>query len=363
MRYILGLESTCDDSGLGIFDKKENKIIWNKIYSQNTQHKKFGGVVPEIASREHFKAIPNLLEEIFNSKEIKISLEEIELLAVSSRPGLMGSLLVGNSYMQSLAWSWGKKILTVDHLEAHILSPLIEHTNLTFPYLCFLLSGGHTLAVIVEKIGSYHVLGTTEDDALGESFDKVAKLLGFEYPGGPIIEKLYECWEEQQKKEQLLPLPIPLKKRLDYNFSYSGLKTATKRLALQLGLKEKKNLISLKEFFQKNDKNKDKIILLAASFQKIAYLSLLWNYKKISKKYFFKNFAIVGGVANNIFIRKNFQSFCSKQGVNFFYPSAKYCTDNGAMIAYTAYCYLKNKNFPQINITSKSPLALISNVK
>ena len=348
MSYILGLESTCDDSSLGVFDTQTKSVVWHKTYSQDKLHGQFGGVVPEIASRGHLKALPILAQQLFQEKQI--SLSKISCFAVSTNPGLIGSLLVGVNFMRSLAWSCNKKILGVDHLEAHVLSPLIENNQLQCPYLCFLLSGGHSIAVIVKEIGVYQVLGTTEDDALGEAFDKVAKILGFEYPGGPSIENLAKLW-----KGKLQDLPIPLKNRQDYNFSYSGLKTATKRLAVQLGInQEKQKLIDLKSFLQKEHKKKNAILQLAASFQKIAFESLLWNFQKITKKYSFQSFAIAGGVANNQFIKQSFQEVCKKKNINFFAPKAEYCTDNGAMIAFCAYLYQKYQIFRPLKISSKN---------
>ena len=351
MQYILGLETSCDDSCLGIVDIKNSKIIFNKVYSQDDLHSKFGGVVPEIASRGHLKNIPILIDNFVKSKQINFN--EILLLAVTCRPGLIGSLLLGTSFIKGLAWSWNKKLVGIDHLEAHLLSPLIDNLELKFPYLCFLLSGGHSLAVLVKNVGDYQLLGKTQDDALGEAFDKVAKMLGFQYPGGPIIEKIAKQWSEE-----ILDLPLPLKNTTDYNFSYSGLKTATKKLAAQMGIyADKVSLINYDEFFQL--KKKEKIAQLAASFQHAALNSLLFNLSKIIKKYKIKNFAISGGVARNKFINKNLKIFCKKNEISFFSPSLEYCSDNGAMIAFCAYQYQKNNILTKItnlDVQSKSYL-------
>ena len=229
MGYILGIESTCDDSGLGVVNSQTGEIIYNKVVSQTNLHSKFGGVVPEIASRGHLKNLPPLIDEFIASQKStspkttkqEITVQEIDILSVSCKPGLIGSLLIGTSFTNALAWAWDKKIVGVDHLEAHLLSPLINNRELSFPYLCFLISGGHSMAVLVKEIGDYQLLGKTQDDALGEAFDKTAKILGLCYPGGPLIEKIASLWDGE-----LLQLPIPLKKHAGYNFSYSGLKTA-----------------------------------------------------------------------------------------------------------------------------------------
>ena len=231
MKYILGIESTCDDTGLGAVDSQTGEIIYNKIVPQTTLHSRFGGVVPEIASRGHLKNLFPLIDEFFappkstspKTTKQEITVQEIDLLSVSCKPGLIGSLLIGTSFTNALAWAWDKKIVGVDHLVAHLLSPLINNQGLSFPYLCFLISGGHSMAVLVKEIGDYQLLGKTQDDALGEAFDKTAKILGLCYPGGPLIEKIASLWVGE-----LLQLPIPLKKHAGYNFSYSGLKTATK---------------------------------------------------------------------------------------------------------------------------------------
>ncbi len=356
MKYILGIESTCDDSGLGVVDSQTGEVIYNKIVSQTILHSKFGGVVPEIASRGHLKNLPPLIDEFLTKK--KITLKEIDILSVSCKPGLIGSLLIGSSFTNALAWAWTKKVVGVDHLEAHLLSALIDSKNnsnlnqggkCSFPYLCFLISGGHSMAVLVKEVGDYHLLGKTQDDALGEAFDKTAKILGLCYPGGPLIEKIASLWSGS-----ILDLPIPFKKtdsqktgnkkKPNYNFSYSGLKTATKNLAIKMGIfAEKEVLLNYAGFLKMPQKKQQKIAQLAASFQYAAYNSLLWNLQKILKNHPIENFAIVGGVARNSFIRKNFQQFCYRKNITFFYPDHRYCTDNGAMIAFCTFLY-KKKN-------------------
>jgi N6-L-threonylcarbamoyladenine synthase len=350
MSYILGAESTCDDSSLGLFDTARQSIVWHKTYSQDDLHGKFGGVVPEIASRGHLAALPLLVKQLFSEK--KISYSKISAFAVSMSPGLIGSLLVGINFMRSFAWSLQKPILGVDHLEAHLLSVLLEKKPV-FPYLCFLLSGGHTMAIFVNEVGKYELLGKTTDDALGESFDKVAKILGFEYPGGPVIEKLANLHQGD-----LFTLPIPLKNRQDYDFSYSGLKTAVKRLASAQGIhREKQKLISFQQFCSETESKEKKIIIkLAASFQKVAFESLLWNFQKITKKKKIQVFSIAGGVANNRFITTSFQKVCEQKNIQFLTPKKEYCSDNGAMIAFSGYLYQKYKISRPLSASSKSSL-------
>ena len=219
MPKILAIESSCDDTGAAVYvtENKDNKMLSSVLYSQIKNHKKFGGVVPEIASRSHLEKIRSIVESALNNAQI--SLDNIDIIAVTHKPGLPGSLLVGLSFAKALAWSKGKKLIGVNHLEGHIFSACIEN-NIPFPFLCITASGGHTALYIVHDYGKFELLGQTLDDAAGEAFDKVSKLIGLEYPGGPIIEQLAKEVNFQDYFDYPRAMPH------SYNFSFSGLKTA-----------------------------------------------------------------------------------------------------------------------------------------
>ena len=313
---VLGIETSCDETAASIVESKKKKILSNILYSQFKEHKDYGGVVPEIAFREHIKLIDKIILRAL--KKAKKNFKDIDVIAATGGPGLHGGLLIGTTIAKSISLSIDKPYMPINHLEGHILSPRIEY-NLSFPYLALLVTGGHTMLVIAHKIGKYEILGMTLDDALGEAFDKTAKLLNIGFPGGPQIEKLAKggC--------PSIELAQPLIRSNDCNFSFSGLKTSVLKI-----INSKRN---------KSNKFKSN---LCCSFQytvlniikKKCELGLQIFQKKYPKKK--KRIAVVGGVASNNLIRKNLEKFTITNNSNLYIPTKNLCTDNAAMIAWVA---------------------------
>ncbi len=315
----LGIETSCDETGAAVYHSTEG-ILSNALFSQINLHKKFGGVVPELASRSQLEKIAPIIEEALGRAHV--TLDEIDTIAVTHTPGLPGSLLVGTCFAKALAWSKHKKLVGVNHLEGHIFSACIEN-NVPFDHLCLTASGGHTSLYIVKNYGSYELLGETQDDAAGEAFDKIAKLMNLPYPGGPVIEKLAD---EAQFTDYYA---YPRGKPHSLMFSFSGLKTAVlydliKKGAYDLGTKT--FLAPHNTELQKKVASSFLVCIADIFEQKLAYvLSLNPHVKAIT---------FVGGVACNTYISTRLKNFAQKNGLPFFTPSRQYCTDNGAMIAF-----------------------------
>jgi len=325
MVNILGIESSCDETAVAIInDKKE--ILANIVLSQTEEHLPYGGVVPEIASRAHIMHLETLVKNAL--KEANLTLQEIDAIAATTGPGLIGGLLVGVMFGKSLAFGLEKPFIPVNHLEGHALTIRLT-SDIEFPFLLLLVSGGHCQILIAEGVGKYKKLGSTIDDALGEAFDKVAKMLGFNYPGGPVIEK-HALSGDERKYE----LPIPLAGRKGCDFSFSGLKTAVL------------NIINSDEF--KRDENR--IANLCASFQYTALLILKNRLKNaiIMARELYPNLdklVIAGGVAANKYINQGLTEFLRSYSIDLYYPPIKLCTDNGAMIAWAGLEMYKNNMF------------------
>ena len=315
---VLGIESSCDETSVAIVQKKK-KDKFGKILSENTlsqikQHQKFGGVVPELASREHSNNLDNLVKKTIYEAGIKINL--IDAFCATLGPGLLGGLLIGSNYAKSLAVASNKPFFAINHLQGHLLIPRINQ-NINFPFLCLLVSGGHTQILISEKFNKFSLLGETLDDALGEVFDKVAKLLGYDYPGGPIIEKL--ATKVENKKIFNLPMPMINNKTMD--LSFSGIKTSVRNV--------------VNNSFDKNLENQ-----LCFEFQNCVTNCLLSkcetairHFKKTRKS---NSFIFAGGVASNDFIRTKLKELCKNHKMNFIVPEKKFCVDNASMIAWAA---------------------------
>lgn len=358
---ILAIETSCDDSAVALLDMKGN-VVTSQISSQTELHEKYGGIVPEIASRKHLTTLPLVLRNVLS--ESHTDLADLEAVAVTYAPGLIGSLLVGVSYAKSLAWIAGVPLLPVDHLEGHLLAPFLDHKDLEFPYLALIASGGHTHLVIARDLGEYQLLGKTIDDAAGEAYDKVAKLLGFRYPGGPIVEKLADECDAPS-----INFPIPLKGKKTLNFSFSGIKTAVRNEAIKKGVfVEGKELISYDEF-KELPENEQKVATrdIAASFQKTVVTIIMERFEEALEQYPLDRIAITGGVASNGGIRDGLRSLAERRKKRFFFPDRRNCTDNAAMIGYTALQYylrgkVNQEGYMRLNAASKSPLGLM-NVK
>ena len=309
---ILGIESSCDETAVSIVtDKRE--ILANIIVSQIDEHQKFGGVVPEIASRSHLLHLQNIVERAIATANLQ--LDDLDAIAVTAGPGLVGGLLVGLMFAKGLSFALNKPLLAINHLEGHALT--VRLTNeVAFPYLMLLVSGGHCQILVVEQVGVYRRLGGTLDDAVGEAFDKVAKMLGLDYPGGPVIEKLAHFGNELAYK-----LPLAMKGRVGCDFSFSGLKTAVRLII------ERETLTS------------EIVADICASFQKTVVdilLDRLENAIKLTKLTHPKinQLVIAGGVAANQYILDKIHAAAINHGLETIAPPIKLCTDNGAMIAW-----------------------------
>lgn len=338
--FVLGIESSCDETAVAIV--KDQSILSNKIFSQVNIHKNFGGVVPEIAARNHVEILPHLLERAFN--EAKIGLKEIDAIATTGGPGLISGIIVGIMYGKTLASTMNKKFIAINHLEGHALIPKMTE-DLNYPYLLLLISGGHCQIIVIETLGKYTVIGKTIDDAIGESFDKVAKLLDLGYPGGPIIEE-YAI----KGNEKTFSFPKPLCKKGNYNFSFSGLKTAVKH--------QVNKITKLSE---------DNIYDICASFQytvsEILKFKILESIKIFSLQFpNSKDIVISGGVAANKYIRKKLRQSVSNFGYKLSYPPTALCTDNAVMIAYAGSERVKNGLCSTLDFEPKSRWAL-DNIK
>ncbi len=296
---LLAIESSCDDTSIAVMEIKTKKLVFHKKISQEFEHSKYGGVVPELASRLHAEALPKIL------KECKIYFDKLKVIAVTNAPGLSVTLQEGVMVAKALSISLNLPLIAVNHLIGHIYSLFIEKEEIK-PMMVLLVSGGHTKLLNFNGIDDICEIATTLDDSFGESFDKVAKMLGLGYPGGPVIENL------AKNGECIVKLPLPLKNSPDIKFSYSGIKNAV-RLAIE----------------SKKYKNED----IAASFQKKAIEHLVFMSKRAIKKYKPKNFAIVGGASANLVLRSEFEKLSEEFNFNLYYPEIKYTSDNAAMIA------------------------------
>lgn len=308
---ILGIESSCDDTSAAIL--RGSKVLSNVIANQSI-HEKYGGVVPELASRAHQQNIIPVIDTAI--KQAKIKKSEIDLIAYTKGPGLLGSLLVGSSFAKSLSLGLNKPLVAVNHMKAHILAHFIDqenHTIPTFPFLCLTVSGGHTQIVIVKDHNDMEVIGTTIDDAAGEAFDKSAKVLGLKYPGGPMIDKY-------AKNGNINAFTFGKPKIKDLNFSFSGLKTS---ILNQVNSSVMKNPNFI------NDNLND----LCASIQHSIITILLEKVTKAISQTNIKNIAIAGGVSANSYLRNELIKLSKKDNLNIYIPKFEYCTDNAAMIA------------------------------
>ena len=300
----LGIESSCDETGIGIYSSKDG-LISHKLFSQVKLHEEYGGVVPELASRDHIqKAIPLIKDAL---KESGDELAQLTGIAYTAGPGLSGALLVGSSIAQSLAWGLDIPALGVHHMEGHLLAPLLEAKKPDFPFVALLVSGGHTLLVEVTRIGQYKILGESLDDAVGEGFDKTAKILGLGYPGGPALAELAKKGDKDR-----FTFPRPMTDRPGLDFSFSGLKTYARNTFIDFP-NEKENI--------------------AKAFEVAATETLTIKCKRALKQTGFKTLVVSGGVSANLSLRESLDQMGEENDVSVFYPALNFCTDNGAMIA------------------------------
>ncbi|WKZ71155.1 MAG: tRNA (adenosine(37)-N6)-threonylcarbamoyltransferase complex transferase subunit TsaD [Melioribacteraceae bacterium] len=316
---VLGIETSCDETSVAIISNGRLKA--NLISSQDF-HKFYGGVVPELSSRAHLQMVNPLLRNALS--ESKLSLKDIDLVCATAGPGLIGALLVGLTFAKGLSLSLGKPFIPVNHIEGHIFSGFLMNEKPEFPYLCLVVSGGHTLLLIVKNELEIIKLGSTIDDAAGEAFDKVAKMLGLGYPGGPALQKAASLGNEDA-----IDFPIAQLKT-EFDYSFSGLKTAVLRY---LQKEHNNNLENI---------SNEELNNIAASFQKAAVEALVRNVKKAISQFELKAISLVGGVAANMKLRNSLEITAKKSNLKFVVPDIQYCGDNAAMIAYRGFTLHKN---------------------
>ena len=321
---ILGIESSCDETGIALYDTEQG-LLGHKIYSQIEVHADYGGVVPELASRDHVRKTIPLIKELLAQCELEK--ESIEGIAFTAGPGLVGALMVGACIGRALAYAWNIPAIPVHHMEGHLLAPMLEQNKPDFPFIALLVSGGHTQLVEVQGIGHYKILGESIDDAAGEAFDKTAKLLGLDYPGGPMLSKLAERGEPNKYK-----FPRPMTDRPGLDFSFSGLKTAAANVIRAEGI----HLAGSKSGeAQALPDNVDQIKAdIAHAFQQAVVDTIVIKCRRAVKETGIKTLVIAGGVSANTELRAKLAELMTKQGGQVFYPRHEFCTDNGAMIAF-----------------------------
>ena len=331
---ILAIESSCDETAAAVV-RDGRKVLSNIISSQIEIHKLYGGVVPEIASRKHIEKVIQVADEAL--KEATLTMDEIDAVAVTYGPGLVGALLVGVSAAKSIAFAHNKPLIGVHHIEGHISANYIENEELEPPFLCLVVSGGHTNLVIVKDYGEYEVLGKTRDDAAGEAFDKVARAIGLGYPGGPKIQKI----SEEGNKDAIA---FPRAKVADnpFDFSFSGLKSSVLNYINSCEMKG--------EEINKAD--------IAASFQQAVVDVLVSHTIEGAKQLGFKKIAMAGGVASNIVLREEMKEACERRGFMFYHPSPILCTDNAAMIGAAAYYDYKKGLISDLTLNAVPSLKL-----
>ncbi len=311
--YILGIETSCDETAAAVV-KNGREVLSNVIYSQISTHTIYGGVVPEIASRKHIEKIVPVVKEAI--KQAGLNKNDLSAIGVTYGPGLVGPLLVGVSFAKAYAYAAGIPLVAVNHIEGHIYANFIDNRELEPPFLCLIVSGGHTHLVNMTDYGQYEILGRTMDDAAGESYDKVARAIGLGYPGGPKIDR-----EASGGDPESISFPRAKVAENEYAFSFSGLKSAVLNYLNSCRM-------------QKIEINRADV---AASFQAAVVDVLAGNAMKAADELKAKKFALAGGVASNTALRKRMREECEKRGIDFFVPSPILCTDNGAMIASAAY--------------------------
>ncbi|KGM07920.1 YgjD/Kae1/Qri7 family [Methylophaga thiooxydans] len=302
---VLGIESSCDETGVALYDTEQG-LLAHALFSQIDLHAEYGGVVPELASRDHIRKTLPLIDEVLNSAGL--TTQDIDAVAYTAGPGLAGALLVGAAIGRSVAWALDKPALAINHMEGHLLSPLLEDRSPAFPFVSLLVSGGHTLLVDVKAVGDYELLGESVDDAVGEAFDKTAKLLGMDYPGGP-----YLAAKAEEGTADRFEFPRPMTNRPGLDFSFSGLKTFAMNTWLD------------------SDKTEQDKADIALAFQTAVVETLAIKCRRALKQTGHKRLVVAGGVSANKALRTKLDAM---SGVDVFYPRQQFCSDNGAMIAF-----------------------------
>ena len=326
---ILGIETSCDETGIAIYDDKQG-LIANQLYSQIKLHADYGGVVPELASRDHIRKTVPLIQAALKEANLKPS--DIDGVAYTAGPGLIGALMVGASIGRSLAYAWNVPAVAVHHMEGHLLAPMLEDNPPEFPFVALLVSGGHTQLIKVTGVGEYELLGESIDDAAGEAFDKTAKLLGLDYPGGAKLSKLAE-----QGDASRFHFPRPMTDRPGLDFSFSGLKTAAANTIHQQG----------------QDLDEQSKADIARAFEDALVDTLLIKSRRALELTGFNRLVIAGGVSANKTLRRKLAQLMAERKGQVYYPRLEFCTDNGAMIAYAGMIHLKSSQFADLAIEVK----------
>ena len=325
---VLGIETSCDETGVAIYDSEQG-LMSHALYSQVKIHAEYGGVVPELASRDHVRKVTPLIRQVI--EESGSGKGDIDGIAFTKGPGLMGALLVGAATASSLAWAWKVPAIGIHHLEGHLLAPMLEEgTEVEFPFIALLVSGGHTMLIEVDELGIYKLLGESLDDAVGEAFDKTAKLLGLGYPGGPVLAKLAEEGAPNRFK-----FPRPMTNRPGLDFSFSGLKTFAITTVQENGLEQQ----------TKAD--------VAHAFQEAVVDTMAIKCRRAIEQRGIKRLIVAGGVGANKRLRERLKEEMDRLGAELFFPSMQFCTDNGAMIAYAGHRRLLRGQAPETDFGVK----------
>ncbi|MFD1805173.1 tRNA (adenosine(37)-N6)-threonylcarbamoyltransferase complex transferase subunit TsaD [Pasteurella oralis] len=334
---VLGIETSCDETGVAIYDE-EKGLVANQLYTQIALHADYGGVVPELASRDHIRKTAPLIQAAL--AEANLSAEDIDGIAYTAGPGLVGALLVGSTIARSLAYAWNVPAIGVHHMEGHLLAPMLEENVPQFPFIALLVSGGHTQLVRVDAVGQYQLLGESIDDAAGEAFDKTAKLLGLDYPGGAALSGL-----AQKGNPDRFIFPRPMTDHPGLDFSFSGLKTFAANTITQ----------AVKEEGELTEQTKADI---AYAFQQAVVDTLAIKCRRALKETGFTRLVIAGGVSANKQLRQQLAELMQQLNGEVFYPQPQFCTDNGAMIAYTGFLRLKQGEQQDLAIEVKPRWAM-----
>lgn len=321
---VLGIETSCDETGIAVYDQQAG-LLANQLYSQVKLHADYGGVVPELASRDHVRKTVPLIQAAL--KEANLSAADINGVAYTAGPGLVGALLVGASIGCALAFAWNVPAVPVHHMEGHLLAPMLEDNPPAFPFVALLVSGGHTQLISVTGIGKYELLGESIDDAAGEAFDKTAKLLGLDYPGGPMLSKM-----AQQGVADRFTFPRPMTDRPGLDFSFSGLKTFAANT------------------IRSNGGDDQTCADIAHAFENAVVDTLAIKCKRALEQTGFKNLVMAGGVSANCTLRTKLVAMMQKRGAEVFYARPQFCTDNGAMIAYAGMVRLKSSADQELSV-------------
>lgn len=330
---VLGIETSCDETGIAIYDD-ERGLLANQLYSQIKVHADYGGVVPELASRDHIRKTVPLIQAAL--KEANLTSQDIDAVAYTAGPGLVGALMVGATVGRSLAFAWNVPAVAVHHMEGHLLAPMLEEKSPEFPFVALLVSGGHTQLISVTGIGEYELLGESIDDAAGEAFDKTAKLLGLDYPGGPVLSRM-----AQQGTAGRFVFPRPMTDRPGLDFSFSGLKTFAAN--------------TIRENADDDQTRAD----IARAFEDAVVDTLAIKCKRALEQTGFKRLVMAGGVSANRALRAKMEDVLKQRGGEVFYARPEFCTDNGAMIALAGLIRLKGGSTTGLGVTVRPrwPLA------